>query len=184
MCSSPAQFVWLPQTSTNPTGPDTTDTGIIVETGTADAIVSCSVVPSGSGGSPYTVDLVAQITGGSNPATLTITGVFPQRGRDAMGNPNADMTQIPNITADYLDATKHLRQTNCFAQYVLADDGQPGASLPSVSDTFADSNGGRIWATVFCESPTNLLESSKPGNSGCETSATFRFENCSSKSSN
>jgi hypothetical protein len=68
-----------------------------------------------------------------------------------------------------------VRQTNCFAQYVNADDGQPGVQLPSVADTFADSSGGRIFASVFCESPQDLVDSA--GSSGCETSATFEFEN-------
>jgi hypothetical protein len=53
-------------------------------------------------------------------------------------------------------------------------------TLPSVADTFADSNGRRIWASVFCDAPQNLDESMFPGNSGCESSATFQFENCSS----
>lgn len=187
-CQSAEQFVWIPDTKSSPTGPDPS-TAMIQETGSSDPItdvpivISCSVVPGASGGSPYTVNLVAQITAGSAPATLTISGVFPARGRDMNGNPNADGTMIPNITADYLDPTKHLRQTTCYALYETPNNGQPGASLPSVADTFADNNGGRIWASVFCPSPMNEDEAMKPGNSGCETSAVFRFENCSSQAS-
>jgi hypothetical protein len=189
-CSSPEQFLWIPNTTgTEPwPGPDP-NSSPIQETGSSDPktdvpiVIGCTVIPSASGGSPYNVTLTAQTTGGLTPATLTISGMFPARSRDMMGNPNADGTMIPNITGDYLDATKHLRQTNCFALYENPNNGSPGAAMPSVADTYADNSGGRIWASVFCPSPMNLEEMSKPGNSGCETSVVFRFENCSSQAS-
>jgi hypothetical protein len=189
MCQGQGGF-WIPD-SNPPNGPDP-NVQPVVETNTGDVVISCSVIPSGSGGGPYTVNLVSQITGGLTPGTLTISGVFPARGRDAMGNPNADGTQIPNITGDFLQSTMHLRQAmTCFAQYDTIIDGQPAtvssnglSPLPTVADTFADSNGGRIWASVFCTSPMNEDETMKPGNSGCEISVNFRFENCSSTASN
>jgi hypothetical protein len=178
MCISPEPFVWVPQTSSNPTGPDTSDNTLVTTTGTGDIVIQCSVIPSGNG---YNVTLTAQITGGKTPGTLTIgPSIFTPRTRDATGKPTSDSTTIPNITADFLDATKHLRETDCTAQYVLADTGSPGASLPSVADTFADDKGGRIWVSVFCPTPKNL-DTDKPGNESCKMSTTFRFENCASK---
>ncbi len=194
-CNSPEPFVWVPQgPQINPYGPDTNLTSNIVETGTGDVVISCSVIPCSTSGSncptsappnAYDVQLVAQITGGSTPGTMTVSGVFLPRPRDANGNPNADATTVmQNITADFLDPTKHLRETDCTAQYELDNNGSAGASLPGIADTYADDKGGRIWASVFCPKPQNLLESQKPGNAGCETSMTFRFENCTSKPSN
>jgi len=177
-CNSPEQFIYLPENASIP-GPDTNNNANIVVTGTGDDVINCSVIPSGSG---YNVTLTAQITGGTAPGTLTIQGMFTPRGRDSTGNPNADGTTIPNITVDMLDATKHLNEKDCFAQYVEVNDGTPSTtSLPTQADVFADDHGGRIWASVFCDNPTNELESQKPGNAGCMMSATFRFENCASK---
>jgi hypothetical protein len=186
-CLGQGEEVWIPQNGTvaaTSSGPDTANNSNVTQTGTSDDMLTCTVVPS-STPNQYAVTLVAQITGGTTPGTVTITGTFTSRGRetvDEAGTPNADQTQIPNITMDFLDATKHLKQTNCFAQYTTVTGvATPGASLPGQADTFADNSGGRIWASVFCSSPTNLLESQKPGNAGCAISATFRFENCSSK---
>lgn len=174
-CSSAQEFLYVPEAS--PIGPNT-NTAIPVVTGTNNTTITCSIVPAGAS---YNVALTASVTGAS-AATFTVSGSFTPRSRDGSGNPNADSTEIPTITMDFLDATKHLRQTSCFGQYVLEDsNGQPAASLASVADTYADSNGGRIWVSVFCEDPQNLDETTKPGNAGCETSATFRFENCSSQ---
>jgi hypothetical protein len=178
-CSSPEQFVYMPETADVP-GPNTNDDANIVITGTGDQVITCSVVPSGDG---YDVQLQAQLTNPVTGGTLTVRGHFTPRQRDPNGNPTptGDATQIPNIEVHFLDGTKNLQQKDCYAQYTLADNGQPGASLPGPADTFADDHGGRIWASVFCPLTTNLLESQKPGNAGCEGSATFRFENCSNK---
>ncbi len=179
LCNSPEKFIYLPETAPIP-GPDTNTDANIVQTGTGDVAVTCSVVPSGNG---YQVTAQAVISGGTAPGTLTVQGMFTPRARDASGNPTAagDGTQIPNIQVDMLDPTKHLQQKDCFAQYVLVDNGQPGNPLPKPADVFADDHGGRIWVSVFCPSPTNLLESQKPGNAGCLMSTTFRFENCTNK---
>lgn len=178
LCNSPEQFIYLPQTAPIP-GPDTNDDKNITPTETGDVVVTCKVQPSGNG---YSVVLQAQITGGVSPGTMTVQGTFTPRTRDASGNPINDATDvIQNIKVDMLDATKHLEETDCTAQYLLADNGSPGNPLPSPADVFADDHGGRIWASVFCPKPTNLLESQKPGNAGCEMSATFRFENCTNK---
>ncbi|HEY1955240.1 MAG TPA: hypothetical protein VGH28_06495 [Polyangiaceae bacterium] len=178
-CNSPEQFIYLPQTAPVP-GPDTNDDKNITPNLTGDVAITCKVQPNGNG---YDVVLQAQITGGTSPGTMTVSGTFTPRVRDPNGNATAtgDATVIPNIKVDMLDATKHLEQTDCTAQYVLADNGGPGASLPNNADVFADDHGGRIWASVFCPKPTNLDESQKPGNAGCEMSATFRFENCTNK---
>jgi hypothetical protein len=185
-CISPEKFIYLPESADIP-GPDTnvpdTDTpnpkDMLVPTGTGDVVVQCSVVPSGSA---YNVQLQAQITGGTAPGTLTVSGTFTPRQRDANGNPTSDSTTIPNIVVDMLDATKHLHEADCIAQYVEVDNGTPGTtSLPNNADTYADDHGGRIWASVFCAKPMHTDEGTKPGNAGCEMSATFRFENCTSK---
>ncbi len=150
--------------------------GEVLSLTTSDSI-SCSVAPTVGG---FAVAIVAQ-SSGSSPASVTITGTFTPRGRDNNGVPNADATQIPNITMDVIDVAMHLRQTNCFAQYVNVVGGEPGPSLPSVADTMVDNNVGRIWASVFCDAPQNLDEGQKPGNSGCQTSATFAFPSCSTQ---
>lgn len=159
------------------------DTTITNSTATGgDVEVSCSIIPSGSG---YNVTLVGKITGGVAPGTLTVTGLFTPRPRDGSTNkPNADQaTKIPNITVDLLDATKHLNEKDCFAQYLAVDNGSPSAqtALPDPADVYANDNGGRIWVSIFCPTMTNELESQKPGNAGCMASTTLRFENCASK---
>ncbi len=184
LCNSPETFIYLPQNSPIP-GPDTSvDKNITpdaagCEGGLCDQAISCSVIPSGSG---YDINLTAQITGGASPGTLNIRGTINPRVRDANGNPTAtgDATQMPGITVSFLDPTKHLQQTTCFAQYVLADNGSPGNPLPNLADVFADDKGGRVWASVFCPKLSNL-DPNKSGLDGCEGSATFRFENCTSK---
>jgi len=183
-CNSPELFLYLPQNANIP-GPDTSDDKNITpdvaacEAGLCDQKISCSVIPNGSG---YNVSLTAQVTGGADQATLHISGTFTPRVRDANGNPTAtgDATKIPNITVNFLDPTKHLQQTDCFAQYVLADNGSPGNSLSNLADVFADDKGGRIWASIFCPKLTNL-DPNKSGLDGCMGSTTFRFENCTSK---
>ena len=171
-------------------GPDTNNNSNVTVTGTSDfQIVTCSIVPQGTCpgmGCSYAVALSASLSGGSLPGTLTVEGTFTPRSRtnDDAGTPNMDNVAIPNITMEYTDATKQLLQHTCTAQYVYPDNGSPGTtSLPDVADTYADSNGGRIWISVYCNEAMNLLESQKPGNAGCEMSAVFRFENCSNKSS-
>jgi hypothetical protein len=197
MCNSLEEFMYVPAMGPECTavgcgnGPETSNNSNIVVTGTGDfQITECSIVPSNGA---YQVALSAQISGGTQPGTLTISGLFTPRGRapgDA-GIPNADGTAIPNITMEYTDPTKQLLGKGCTAQYVYPDNGAPGTtSLPDEADTYADSNGGRIWLSVFCQAGmggttvTNLLETSKPGNSGCETYTTLRVENCSNKSAN
>jgi hypothetical protein len=174
-CSSPETFVYLPETASVP-GPDTNKDANITVTGTGDQVVQCAVQPSGDG---YDVSLTAQITNPITGGTMTVTGHFTPRVRDATGNPSSDGTAISGIKVVFHDGTKNLVQNDCTAQYVTADNGSPGTSLPTQADVFADDKGGRIWASVFCPSPTNTLESQKPGNAGCMMSATFRFENCS-----
>ncbi len=188
ICTAP-QACCLAKGATTPScvagsGACSLDGDVLITNSTAtggDVLVTCSVIPSGSG---YNVSLQGQISGGTAPGTLTITGLFTPRPRDGSSKPNADQaTKIPNITVDMLDATKHLNQKDCFAQYLAVDNGSPSATtaLPDPADVFADDNGGRIWLSIFCPSPTNLLESQKPGNAGCMSSMTIRFENCASK---
>ncbi len=185
-CGNDGRFIYIPEAADVP-GPDTnvpdTDTpnpkDMLVPTGTGDVVISCSVIPSGSA---YNVSLQAQITGGTAPGTLTISGTFTPRQRDANGNPSSDSTTIPNIVVDMLDPTKHLHETDCTAQYVEANGVLASTtSLPSNADTYADDHGGRIWVSIFCPSPINTDESTKPGNAGCQDATTFRFENCTSK---
>jgi hypothetical protein len=180
-CAADGEFIYVPQSPANPPGPDTSNNMLVTETGTGDLTITCSVIPN-SDGSSYSVSAQAVISGGTAPGTLTISAMSltPRSRMGDGGPPNMDQVAIQNITMDYLDPTKHLRQTNCTAQYVLANDGQPGLSLPDQADTFADSNGGRFWLSVFCEDPQSLEEAMKPGFSGCAMSATVRFENCSS----
>ena len=178
-CISPEEFVYLPETASVP-GPDTSDDTSITPTNTGDQIVTCSIQANGDG---YDVSLQAQRTNPETGGTLTITGHFTPRPRDPnTGKPTADATTvIPGIHMILHDGTKNLLENDCTAQYTLADNGEPGNSLPPQADVFADDKGGRIWASVFCPSPQNTLESQKPGNAHCETSATFRFENCGNK---
>lgn len=177
-CSSPETFVYLPETADIP-GPDTGDDANITQTNTGNQVVSCYVQPSGDG---FDVELQAQRTNTVTGGTLTITGHFTARPRDANNKPTADATTvIPNIEVHFLDGTKNLQEKDCTAQYTLVDNGTPGLSLPQQADVFADDHGGRIWASVFCPNTTNLLEAQKPGNAGCMGSATFRFENCGNK---
>lgn len=185
-CGSPEKFIYIPESADIP-GPNTDVSSNIVQTATGDVLVSCSVVPSTNGG--FDVSLTANITGGVSPGTLNISGHFTARGRDTsggdagLGKPNADGTTMPNINGDFLDETKHLKQANCFAQYVHVDNGEPGTPLPDEADTFADDKGGKIWASIFCGTPQQI-KSGAQGNDACKTSATFRFENCTSKGSN
>ncbi len=183
-CNSPEQFVYVPQNASIP-GPDTSNNANIVtdiaacEAGVCDTKIVCSVIPSGSG---YNVDLTAQITGGSAPGTLHITGLMTPRVRDPNGNPTVagDATKMTGFTVNFLDPTKHLQENDCYAQYVLVDNGNPGNSLSGLADVFADDKGGRVWASVFCPKLNNL-DPNKSGLDGCEGSTTFRFENCASK---
>lgn len=177
-CNASGKFLYLPEAADIP-GPDTSKDTNIVVTGTGDDVITCSVVANGSA---YDVTLQSQITGGTAPGTLTIKGSFTTRTRDANGNPTAagDAVAIPNIQVDFLAPTGHLQEKDCTAQYVLANNGGPGSSLPSAADVFADDHGGRIWASVFCPKLTNL-STDKTGLDGCAGSATFRFENCSNK---
>lgn len=183
-CNSPELFVYVPQSAGIP-GPDTGDDKNITpdvagcEGGLCDTKIQCSVIPNGSN---YNVSLTAQITGGTNAATLHIQGTMAPRARDANGNPTAagDAAQMTGFTVNFLDPTKHLQSTECVAQYVLADNGSPGNSLPGLADVFADDKGGRVWASVFCPKLTNV-DPSKSGLDGCMGSTTFRFENCTSK---
>jgi hypothetical protein len=183
-CNSPEQFIYVPQSAGVP-GPDTSDNTNITtdvaacEAGVCDTKIACSVIPNGSG---YNVDLTAQITGGTAPGTLHITGLMLPRTRDPNGNPTAagDSTKMPGFTMNILDPTKHLQETDCYAEYVLADNGSPGTSLSSLADVFADDKGGRVWASVFCPTLKNL-DTNKSGLDGCMASTTFRFENCASK---
>jgi hypothetical protein len=185
-CLGQGKFLYLPEAADVP-GPNTdvpnTDDpdpkDMLVPNATGDVDVACSVIPSNNG---FNVQLTTEISGGTEQATLTINGFFTPRARDSGGNPSADSTTIPNITVSMLDATKHLSENDCFAQYVLANGSNPAtASLPPEADTFANDNGGRIWVSVFCPNETNLDEATKPGNAGCVSSMTFRFENCASK---
>ena len=179
-CNSPEQFIYLPEVASVP-GPDTNDPNNIVITGTADDVLTCSVIPNGAN---FDLSIIAQITGGSAPGTLHIAGTVQPRQRDANGNPTSagDAVQMPNLTVDFLDPTKHLNQKTCFAQYVLADNGSPGLSLPGPADTKvnADGNAGAVWLSVFCPALTNLT-TGKSGLDGCMGSATIRVENCTTK---
>ena len=178
-CNAQGKFVWVPEQSTNPVGPDTSDNTLVTATGTADIQINCSVIPSnGNFNVLATTELTNPVTGG----TLTIQGVFTPRARaaDDSGTPTSDSTTIPNITVDFQSGTFHLHEADCFAQYVTVVGAAPGTSLPKAADTYADSNGGRIWASVFCNAPVNEDEQQKPGNKGCMMYATFRFENCTS----
>ena len=179
-CNAQGKFLWVPeQGSTNPEGPDTTNSTLITATGTGDITLNCSVVPSGNG---FNVLATAESSNPTTGGSITIQGMFTPRIRapgDA-GTPTSDGTQIPGIQVDFQNGTVHLQDKSCFAVYEQALAGSPAASLPNQADTYADSNGGRIWVSVFCDSATNLLEQQKPGNPGCAMSATFRFENCTS----
>ena len=176
-CNSPEQFIYLPENASVP-GPDTNDSTQIVITGTADDVLECSVVPNGNN---FDLSIITKITGGSAPGTLHVAGSVQPRTRDANGNPTTagDNATSTNITVDFLDPTKHLNEKDCFAQYVLADNGQPGNSLPPTADVKVnkDGNAGAVWVSVFCPKLTNLT-TGKSGLDGCMGSATFRIENC------
>jgi hypothetical protein len=179
-CNSPEQFIYLPENASVP-GPDTNDPNNIVITGTADDVLTCSVIPNGAN---FDLSIIAQITGGAAPGTLHVAGSVAPRQRDANGNPTTtgDAATSTGLTVDFLDPTKHLNEKDCFAQYVLADNGSPGLSLPGPADTKVnkDGNAGAVWITVFCPKLVNLT-SGKSGLDGCMGSATFRIENCTTK---
>jgi hypothetical protein len=179
-CSSPEQFIYLPENASVP-GPDTNDENNIVITGTADDVITCSVIPNGAN---FSLSIIAQITGGAAPGTLHVAGTVAPRQRDGSGNPTTagDAATSPGLTVDFLDPTKHLNEKDCFAQYVLADNGSPGNSLPGPADTKVnkDGNAGAVWISVFCPKLTNLT-TGKSGLDGCMGSATFRIENCTTK---
>jgi len=178
-CISPETFIYMPETASVP-GPDTGDDSNITTNGTGDQVVTCAIQANGDG---YDVQLQAQRTNPETGGTMTVSGHFTPRPRDAMSNPTADATTvIPNIKVIFHDGTKNLLENDCTAQYLEVDNGEPSINaLPPQADVFADDKGGRIWASIFCPTPQNTLESQKPGNSECEMSATFRFENCSNK---
>ena len=179
-CSSPEQFIYLPENASVP-GPDTNDPNNIVITGTADDVLTCSVIPNGAN---FDLSIIAQITGGAAPGTLHVAGPIQPRQRDANGNPTpaGDATKMPGLTVDFLDPTKHLNEKDCFAQYTLVDNGTPGVSLPGAADTKVnkDGNAGAVWVSLFCPTLKNLT-SGKSGLDGCMGSATFRIENCTTK---
>lgn len=170
-CNRSGDFIDVPLASPDPST-------LVVETGTEGIQLQCSIVPQGSG---FQVTVSAQVSSGSSPGTVTFTGVFTPRVRDASGKPTADTTQIPNIRGDFLDSTMHLVQKDCYAQYTEADPAfLSGNPLPEAADTFADDKGGRIWVSVFCPNAPNV----NTGNQivkACQATATFRFENCASK---
>jgi len=182
-CNSPEQFIYLPENASIP-GPDTNDQNQIVIDGTADDVLTCTVVPNGNN---FDISIIAQIKGGLAPGTLHVAGSIAPRTRDASGNPTAagDAAKSAGLTVDFLDPTKHLNEKDCFAQYVLADNGSPGNSLPGAADTKVntDGNAGAIWISVFCPKLTNLT-TGKSGLDGCMGSATFRIENCTTKPAN
>ncbi|HEY2370158.1 MAG TPA: hypothetical protein VGH87_27360 [Polyangiaceae bacterium] len=180
-CSSPEQFIYLPENASVP-GPDTNDPNNIVITGTADDMLTCSVIPNGAN---FDLSIIAQITGGSAPGTLHVAGSVQPRQRDGSGNPTTagDAVQMPGLTVDFLDPTKHLTEKDCFAQYTLTDGiGNPGVSLPGPADTKvnADGNAGAVWLSVFCPKLVNET-TGKSGLDGCLGTATFRIENCTTK---
>jgi len=179
-CSSPEQFVYLPENASIP-GPDTNDANNIVIDGTADDVLQCAVVPDGAN---FDLSIITKITGGAAPATLHVAGPIQPRQRDANGNPTVagDAVQMTGLTVDFLDPTKHLNEKDCYAQYVLTDNGSPGNALPGPADTKVnkDGNAGAVWVSVFCPKLVNLT-SGKSGLDGCMGSATFRIENCSTK---
>jgi hypothetical protein len=179
-CNSPEQFIYLPENASVP-GPDTNDGNQIVLTGTADDVITCSVIPSGAN---FNLSIIAQITGGAAPGTLHVAGPVQARQRDGSGNPTTagDAVQMGGLTVDFKDPTKHLNEKDCYAQYVLADNGNPGNALPGPADTKVnpDGNAGAVWLSVFCPKLTNL-DTGKSGLDGCLGSATFRIENCTTK---
>jgi hypothetical protein len=172
-CYAPEMLFEVPLSNV---APDTTNTSLMVVANTSDVSITCHVVQTATGS--YDVSLLIEETYAND--SVTVTGTFPPRSRDVYGTPNDDDAQINGITMGYLDEFNDLQQTNCFAQYVFADpNGQPGNSLPDVADTYADANGGRIWVSVFCEDPQSLGAVTNLW-AGCQMSATFRVENCSS----
>lgn len=178
-CGSPEKFIYLPENADIP-GPDTNLSTNIVIDGTADVVLQCAIVPNGTdfASAGGTLSIVAKITGGAAPGTLHVAGPIKPR----VTTPPGDTTQFPGITVDFLDPTKHLNEKDCFAQYVLADNGQPGAPLPGQANTQinADQSAGAVWVSVFCPTLVNL-DQNKAGLDGCMGSATFRIENCSTK---
>ena len=174
LCNSPERFIYIPENADIP-GPDTNDANNIVIDGTADDVLQCAVVPNGNN---FDLSIIAKITGGSAPGTLHVAGSIQARQRTSGG----DQIQMGGLTVDFLDATKHLNEKDCFAQFVLADNGQPGASLPASADVQvnADKSAGAVWVSVFCPTLVNLT-TGKSGLDGCMGSTTFRIENCSTK---
>ena len=144
-----------------------------------DVAISCSVIPSGGG---YNVTLQGKITGGTAPGTLTVTGTFTPRTRDSSGKSSVtgDATKIPNIHVSMLDATKHLDETDCFAQYTSPTTGNPACRSP-IPPTLRGRQRRSHLGQRLLPDADEQDESQKPGNAGCEMSTTFRFENCASK---
>jgi hypothetical protein len=175
-CFAPQQLFDVPPSNV---APDTSNTSLLIVSGTEGVDITCRVLPTHDGS--YSVTLI--IEDSFSQSSLDVMGTFSPRSRDVNGVPNGDSSQIYGITMDYLDEFDDLRQTNCFAQYVLANanDGQPSGSLPDVADTYADATGGRIWVSVFCQDPQDLNTSAGEIWAGCQMSATFRIENCSSQ---
>jgi hypothetical protein len=170
-CQRSGDFVDVPIASPDPAT-------LVVPTGTQGVQLNCSVIPSGTG---YNVTVSAQITTGVSPGQVTFTGFITPRVRDANGKPTADTTQIPNIRGIFQDSTGvNLFQKDCYAQYTTADPALlTGNSLPDVADTYADTQGGRIWLSVFCPNAVNQNTSNQI-TKACQGTATFRFENCAS----
>ncbi len=158
-CATPTSFETIGDPSTS-----------VVVSGTAGVTIACTVTPLNGG-----YQVTASATSGTS--RFTIDGLIMPRPRDANGNPSQDSTfVVPNITATFQDSTKSLQQSNCVVQYLEVSNGQPGASLPSVADVYADNNGGRVWASVFCNDAGNAVND--PQVTACSAAATFRFENC------
>ncbi len=170
-CQRSGDFVDVPLAGADPNT-------LVVPTGTQGVTLNCQVVPSGNG---YNVTVSAQVSTGTQPGTVTFTGFFTPRIRDANGNPTSDTTQIPNIRGIFQDNTGvNLFQKDCYAQYTTADPALlSGNPLPKEADVFADQNGGRIWVSVFCPDAVNQNTSNQI-TKACQGTATFRFENCAS----
>ena len=101
----------------------------IVINGTADDILTCSVIPNGDN---FDLSIIAQITGGIAPARFTSrVASAPQAQRDPNGNPTPAGDARRARASPSLPRPLEAPQPNdCFAQYVLADNGSPGLALP------------------------------------------------------